>query len=111
VGGADVSEIFRGHEGYKYGAKSVKPDIVIEEVYTGDWNDSAAAKEAAISMYDDGSISSGIPAMVSVSVSLKRQKKKENLHLAMSPISKRLPRTMSYPRCYNIGLQLSKHHR
>jgi basic membrane protein A len=54
VGGADVSEIFRGHEGYKYGAKSINPDIVIEEVYTGDWNDSAGAKEAAISMYDDG---------------------------------------------------------
>ena len=54
IGGANVSEIFRGHEGYKFGAQSVNPDIKIEEVYTGDWNDSAAAKEAAISMYDNG---------------------------------------------------------
>lgn len=54
IGGADVSEIFRGHEGFKYGAKSVNPNIEIQEVYTGDWTNSAAAKEAAISMYDSG---------------------------------------------------------
>ena len=54
VGGANVSEIYRGHEGFKAGAKSVNPDIEIQEVYTGDWTDTAAAKEAAISMYDSG---------------------------------------------------------
>lgn len=54
VGGGNVSEIFRGHEAYKYGAKQVNPDIEIQEVYTGDWTDSAGAKEAAISMYDSG---------------------------------------------------------
>lgn len=54
VGGGNVSEIFRGHEGFKYGAKQIKPDIEIQEVYTGDWTDSAGAKEAAISMYDSG---------------------------------------------------------
>lgn len=54
IGGADVSEIYRGHEGFKLGAKSVNPDIQIQEVYTGDWNDTAGAKEAAIGMYDSG---------------------------------------------------------
>lgn len=54
VGGADASEIFRGHEGFKFGAKSVNPDIEIQEVYTGDWTDTAGAKEAAVGMYDSG---------------------------------------------------------
>ncbi len=54
VGGADVSEIYRGHEAYKYGAKQTNPNIDIQEVYTGDWTNSAAAKEAAVSMYDSG---------------------------------------------------------
>ena len=54
IGGADVSEIYRGHEGFKLGAKSVNPNIEIQEVYTGDWNDTAGAKEAAIGMYDSG---------------------------------------------------------
>ena len=54
VGGADASEIFRGHEGFKMGAKSVNPDIEIQEVYTGDWTDTAGAKEAAVGMYDSG---------------------------------------------------------
>lgn len=54
VGGADASEIFRGHEGFKAGAKSINPDIQIQEVYTGDWTDTAGAKEAAVGMYDSG---------------------------------------------------------
>lgn len=54
IGGGNVSEIFRGHEAFKYGAKQTNPDIEIQEVYTGDWTDSAGAKEAAISMYDSG---------------------------------------------------------
>lgn len=54
VGGADASEIFRGHEGYKLGAKSVNPQIEIQEVYTGDWTDTAGAYEAAVGMYDSG---------------------------------------------------------
>ena len=36
------------------GAKSVNPDIEIQEVYTGDWTDTAGAKEAAVGMYDSG---------------------------------------------------------
>ncbi len=54
IGGGNVSEIFRGHEAYKYAAKQINPTIEIQEVYTGDWTDSAGAKEAAISMYDSG---------------------------------------------------------
>ncbi|MDD2371585.1 MAG: BMP family protein [Firmicutes bacterium] len=54
IGGADVSEIYRGHEGFKLGAKSINPNIQVQEVYTGDWNDTAGAKEAAIGMYDSG---------------------------------------------------------
>lgn len=54
IGGADASEIYRGHEGFKLGAKSVNPDIQIQEVYTGDWTDTAGAYEAAVGMYDSG---------------------------------------------------------
>lgn len=54
IGGADASEIYRGHEGFKLGAKSVNPQIEIQEVYTGDWTDTAGAYEAAVGMYDSG---------------------------------------------------------
>ncbi len=54
IGGADVSEIFRGHEAFKYAAKQINPDIEIQELYTGDWRDAAKAKEGAISMYESG---------------------------------------------------------
>ena len=52
IGGGEGSEITRGHEGFKAGAKSINPDIEIQEVYTGDWNDTTGAYEAAIGMYD-----------------------------------------------------------
>lgn len=54
VGGADVAEIYRGHEAFKHAAKQVNPDIQIQELYTGDWRDAAKAKEGAVSMYDAG---------------------------------------------------------
>lgn len=54
IGGGEGSEITRGHEGFKAGAKFVNPDIDIQEVYTGDWNDTTGAYEAAIGMYDSG---------------------------------------------------------
>ena len=54
IGGADASEMVRGHAGYRMGAASVNPNIEIQEVYTGDWNDTAAAYEAAVGMYDSG---------------------------------------------------------
>ena len=54
IGGGMGSEITRGHEGFKAGAKSVNPSIEVQEVYTGDWNDTAGAYEAAVGMYDSG---------------------------------------------------------
>ncbi len=54
VGGANAAEIYRGHEAFKLGVKSVNPDIEIQEVYTGDWTDTVGAKEAAVGMYDAG---------------------------------------------------------
>jgi basic membrane protein A len=54
IGGADASEIYRGHEAYKYAAKKVNSNIKIQEYYTGDWNDIAKAKEGALGMYSDG---------------------------------------------------------
>jgi basic membrane protein A len=54
IGGGEGSEITRGHEGYKAGAKSINPNIEIQEVYTGDWNDTTGAYEAAVGMYDSG---------------------------------------------------------
>lgn len=54
VGGANAAEIYRGHEAFKAGARSVNPDIEIQEVYTGDWTDTVGAKEAAVGMYDAG---------------------------------------------------------
>ena len=54
IGGGEGSEITRGHEGFKAGARSINPDINIQEVYTGDWNDTTGAYEAAVSMYDSG---------------------------------------------------------
>ena len=48
IGGGEGSEITRGHEGFKAGARSINPDIDIQEVYTGDWNDTTGAYEAAV---------------------------------------------------------------
>jgi basic membrane protein A and related proteins len=36
--------------GFELGAKSVKPDITVTASYTGDWNDAAKAKEAALAL-------------------------------------------------------------
>ncbi len=55
IGGGEGSEITRGHEGFKAGAQSVGIAAGdIQEVYTGDWNDTTGAYEAAVGMYDSG---------------------------------------------------------
>jgi basic membrane protein A len=54
IGGVDASEMVRGHNGFRQGALSINPDIEIQEVYTGDWTDTAGAFEAANGMYDSG---------------------------------------------------------
>lgn len=40
--------------GFELGAKSVKPDIKVTASYTGDWNDAAKAKEAALALISAG---------------------------------------------------------
>ncbi|MCS6814005.1 MAG: BMP family protein [Cyanobacteria bacterium] len=40
--------------GFELGAKSVKPDIKVTASYTGDWNDAAKAKEAALAFIASG---------------------------------------------------------
>lgn len=40
--------------GYELGAKSVKPDIQVSSTFTGDWNDAAKAKEAALALISSG---------------------------------------------------------
>lgn len=54
VGGSNVAEIYQGHEGFKDGAKKINPKINIEEVYTGDFNDTPLAKTTADGMYQGG---------------------------------------------------------
>lgn len=41
--------------GFELGAKSIKPDIKVTSSYTGDWNDAAKAKEAALALISAGS--------------------------------------------------------
>ncbi len=41
--------------GFESGAKSVKPNIKVTASYTGDWNDAAKAKEAALALISSGS--------------------------------------------------------
>lgn len=40
--------------GFELGAKSIKPDITVTASYTGDWNDAAKAKEAALALISSG---------------------------------------------------------
>lgn len=40
--------------GFELGAKSVKPNIKVTSSYTGDWNDAAKAKEAALALISVG---------------------------------------------------------
>lgn len=40
--------------GFELGAKSIKPDIQVTASYTGDWNDAAKAKEAALALISSG---------------------------------------------------------
>lgn len=54
IGGSNVAEIYQGHEGFKDAAKKINPAITIEEVYTGDFNDTPLAKTTADGMYQGG---------------------------------------------------------
>lgn len=54
VMGIQGPAIVKCGEGFKLGARSVNPDIVVELTYTGSFDDAAIAKEAALAMADDG---------------------------------------------------------
>lgn len=54
VGGMEIPPIQQAFAGFKNGAKSVNPDFQISEAYIGNFTDTTAAKEAALSMIAQG---------------------------------------------------------
>jgi basic membrane protein A and related proteins len=54
VGGMEIPPIQQAFAGFKNGAKSVNPDYPISEAYIGNFTDTTAAKEAALSMISQG---------------------------------------------------------
>jgi len=54
VGGMEIPPIQQAFVGFKNGARSIKPDFPVSEVYIGNFTDTAAAKEAALSMIAQG---------------------------------------------------------
>lgn len=54
VGGMEIPPIQDAFEGFVNGAKSVSPDFPIAEAYIGNFTDTTAAKEAALSMISQG---------------------------------------------------------
>jgi basic membrane protein A len=55
VGGKDIPVIHRFYNGYYYGAKLAKPDIKVEERYSGSFTDPAAGKEYTLALVSGGS--------------------------------------------------------
>ncbi len=54
TGGYDVPDVVRALEGYKLGAKAVKPDIQVFVTYLNAWDDVAKGKEAVIAQIEQG---------------------------------------------------------
>jgi len=54
VGGVEIPPISESFTGFTNGAHSVNPDFPVKITYLGNWTDVAAAKEAALSMVDEG---------------------------------------------------------
>lgn len=54
VGGMEIPPIQQAFEGFVNGAKSVNPDFPVSEVYIGNFTDTSAAKESALSMIAQG---------------------------------------------------------
>jgi basic membrane protein A and related proteins len=54
IGGFEIFTVVEAHEAFKAGARSVKPDITVEEIFVGSWHDAAKGKEAALAMIDLG---------------------------------------------------------
>jgi len=54
VGGVAIPPALGTFRAFEAGARSIDPDIEVLEVFTGDWNDVAAAKEAAVAQLSRG---------------------------------------------------------
>jgi basic membrane lipoprotein Med (substrate-binding protein (PBP1-ABC) superfamily) len=54
VGGVEIPPARGTFVAFEAGARSVDPDIEVLEVFTGDWNDVAAAKEATVAQLSRG---------------------------------------------------------
>ena len=54
IGGMEIPPISEALTGFINGAKSVNPDFKVYSTYTGNFDDAAAAKEAALSMIAQG---------------------------------------------------------
>jgi len=54
VGGVAIPPVATTFRAFEAGARAIDPDIEILEAYTGDWDDVAAAKEAAVAQLSRG---------------------------------------------------------
>lgn len=54
TGGFDVPDVVRALEGFKLGAKAVKPDIEVYITYLNEWDDIAKGKEAVMAQIEQG---------------------------------------------------------
>lgn len=54
IGGVQVPNINAVHESFRMGSQAVDPDIQVINIYTGDFSDAEAAREAGLSMVEQG---------------------------------------------------------
>lgn len=54
IGGVDVPNIRTMHEAFRIAIEAVNPDAQVLNLYTGDFRDAEATREAALSMIDQG---------------------------------------------------------
>lgn len=54
VGGMDIPVIRNFQVGYEAGAKHINPDVIVETIFAGDFEDPAKGKESALALYAKG---------------------------------------------------------
>ncbi len=54
VGGRDLPSIRSTFTAFRAGAEAVRPDVRVREVFIGNFDDSAAAREAAVALLEEG---------------------------------------------------------
>lgn len=54
IGGIDVPNIHAMHEGFRLAVEAANPAVTVTNLYTGDFRDSEATREAALLMIDQG---------------------------------------------------------